>query len=219
VHERVALAEMYSELAQRTGDAKYAAEARQILEPLAKLDHADPIALVSLAQRLDQDGQIAQSVDLYRRCLQALPDVPASADSRVVVQNNLAMVLAKTGNTSEGQTCIDAALKVHPELPELYDTRSFVEVKAGATKAALSDIQRAVLMDPAEPRYRLRLIQMLADDNQPTEANRQLQRLLAMPFDRAKLSPEQSKQLKDLSEKVPAAAADGNGAAASARGT
>jgi Flp pilus assembly protein TadD len=97
---------------------------------------------------------------------------------------------------------VNAALKLMPEAPELYDTRAFVLEASGSTEAALSDIRQAVRLDPAEPRYRLRLVEMLDSANRSREATDELKSLEAMPYDKDSLSPEQSRQLAQLHKRL-----------------
>jgi tetratricopeptide (TPR) repeat protein len=186
--ERVELSEMYSKLALKSGDPAYAQTARDILNKLAAAPNPPLAVFLALGTRLDSDGNAAAAVSVYQHAL-------AIAPGNVIAQNNLAMAMARTGHAAEALQYIDDALKAMPETPELYDTRAFVRSKAGQTDAAIADMREAIRLNPAQPRFRLKLIQTLTDANRRKDAADELKALDAMP---STLSPQQAQQLKDL---------------------
>jgi DNA-binding SARP family transcriptional activator len=84
----------------------------------------------------------------------------------------------------------------------LLDTRAFVLLACGDLNSAMSDIREAVRLDPAQPRYRLRLIEMLNSANRLTDASNELRAMDAMPLDPKMLSPDQQKRLASIRKQL-----------------
>jgi tetratricopeptide (TPR) repeat protein len=199
VLEHVALSEMYGVLASKSSDPSYAKKAREVLEPMAQADHPDPRVLLALGTRLDHDKQWEAAAATYRRALAVLPtDLKPSDFQLLLAENNLSMALARSGHAAEGIAFIDSAVKASPDAAELYDTRAFVRSLAGQVDGAIADTREAIRLVPMQPRFRLRLIQLLFDANRQSDAANELKALDALSFDPRSLSSEETQQLKDL---------------------
>jgi tetratricopeptide (TPR) repeat protein len=195
VQERITLSRMYAVLASRDPAGDYADIARDILLPLAKVDRPDPTVLLTLANLAESQGNIKDAEKYYRLALTIQPLDP-------LAENNLSMLLARDGDPAAAKPFIDAAVHTLPDSAELLDTRAFVLLACGDLNSAMSDIREAVRLDPAQPRYRLRLIEMLNSANRLTDASNELRAMDAMPLDPKMLSPDQQKRLASIRKQL-----------------
>ncbi len=70
------------------------------------------------------------------------------------------------------------ALELAPELPAAYSSRAQIEVSRGNYEAAVSDLQNALRIDPADTDAQLTLAHAYRDSGKISEAERTYQRLL-----------------------------------------
>jgi tetratricopeptide (TPR) repeat protein len=202
INEQLLLADAWGTLNLRSGNADYSTHARQILKPLADRPSPSPAVLLAMGVREEQDGNLDRAEGLYRQLMDSFPD-------RTVVQNNLAMVLAKRGTKlDEAEKLASGALKNHPEIPTLYDTLAFVQSTAKNYPAAEKNLQTAIRMEPTNANYRIRLVQVLASSGQADKAREALDALDRQKPDRNML-PAPSRQQLDALRSSLAAAADG----------
>lgn len=183
VQDQTVVAEVWGMLAARTKNTSYADKAREILGRLAAQPNAAAVALASMGMRYEQDGRVKEAEATYRRALAA-----AAADTKSdprqsvtpVIQNNLAMLLARSGsNLDEATTLATAAVKSNPNAATLHDTLAFVHAKAGRYADAVASERVAVRLDPGDPSYQISLARFLVSNGQADNATQVLNELEA----------------------------------------
>lgn len=97
----------YAELANQTGNPRWTERAWPLLRSAAQSRPADPALLTELAWLLQQSGNPAKAIELYRASLAQDPyQLPALV--------NLAGLLEQAGNKKEARDLFDRALVVNP---------------------------------------------------------------------------------------------------------
>jgi tetratricopeptide (TPR) repeat protein len=162
--ERVLLSQMWGTLFTRQHDPGESAKARAILQPLASNPKADAPTVLAMGLRDEQDGNLAEATNDYRRAHKLDP-------SDIVAENNLAMMLARSGsNLDEAVALVQDAMHSRPDVPALYDTLAFIEGKKGRFDDAVSHAKTAVRMQPQHAQFHVTLAQLLLDSGKRPDA-------------------------------------------------
>lgn len=121
----------------RTGDTGAAAvSAGELHERVANNDTA-----IFYASRLEADGQNQKAIELYRRVLEDIPDNP-------LVLNNLAMLLADSGDLQEAERLARKANSLVSDNPQLMDTLGSILQQRGSHEEASRLLERAASLVP-----------------------------------------------------------------------
>jgi Tfp pilus assembly protein PilF len=99
--------------------------------------------LVGLANVREQQGRYQDAETLYHRAIE-------QDDHDGVSCNNLAWLTAlKDNKPIEALGYINRAIALQPSQPDFLDTRGIVHLTAGDIPSAMSDLTKAVAIDPA----------------------------------------------------------------------
>jgi tetratricopeptide (TPR) repeat protein len=120
--------------------------------------NADTVTVVygsALFQAEDGDRKAGEAG--YRKVLTMDP-------RHTLAMNNLAMLLAEDNrNLDEAASLIGKALEIQPNVPAFIYTLAFVEGKRKNQSAAVAAIQKAIALDPVNPLWRLRKVELRLD--------------------------------------------------------
>ena len=117
----------------------------------SKFNQADNLLL--LGQLLGQQGKATQAVPHLRAAYELMP-----SDIRII--RLLAAGLSESGNPLAAYEIITAGLKSHPENSDLYEDASRLALQTKNNEEALSHLEKAVLLTPADPGIRFQLVQV-----------------------------------------------------------
>jgi tetratricopeptide (TPR) repeat protein len=146
-----------------------------------------------LAELREIEGRSGEVESIYREIL-ARKNLPPMQVA--VAANNLAFHLAKPETAAEATKLIDDAIAELGPHPDLLDTRGLVRLAAGDVKAAVSDLQEAVLQPTATKLLHLAYAQFEAGDT--TAAGRSLEAARKKQLQPAKLSTLDRERLGKL---------------------
>lgn len=116
------------------------------------------VAYYNLGRIVENEGQLAEGLELYRR---ALSNNPLNADAHY----NLARLLAKQGEQSEAIAHYRAALKIRPKDVDAHNNLGLLLAAHGETAAAMSEFQRALEIDPKYAKAYFNIGRVLARQN------------------------------------------------------
>lgn len=205
--DQVAIAEMWTLLAERTQNPSYAGKAREILAGIAARPDAPSSALAALAIRNEQDGHLTEAEAMYRRALA----MDAKADPRQsvapTVRNNLAMLLARrsanAAELKEAARLAAEAVAAAPTAAPLHDTLAFVHAKAGNYSDAVRSEQEAVKYAQGDPNYHVSLARYLVHSGQADTAAQVLTRLEGRFASRSEqITPEVRGQIQEIRDLI-----------------
>jgi tetratricopeptide (TPR) repeat protein len=199
INERLALAECWQSLAQKSKDPEADEHAGKLIAAVAASPDAGKLPVLrvlSLGCMQEARGQTAPAEASYRKAVELDPKIG-------IPQNNLAMLLAKQHNR------VDEALKYATEAvavggdngASFLDTLAFVQGQRGDYAAAVDAAQKAAALRPAEPRFQIRLANMLIDNKQGDRAKSILQQIQSQPgLDKS--PPDVLKDLQSLRQRL-----------------
>jgi Flp pilus assembly protein TadD len=134
--------------AEQLGPEHVAGRARGIDEYIAAqmLNADQPHANVNLGNTYARLGRTDEARIAYERALRIDPaHVPAYA--------NLADLLRALGDETACDAVLARGIAAVPDAPPLLHVRGLARVRRGATADALTDLEAAARLDPANPRY------------------------------------------------------------------
>lgn len=162
IDEQLLLAQMWRTIAETGHDPSSLQRARAIVTPLADKPDAAEATILALAGIDEQDGRLQDAQNDYRRVLKLNPN-------SVVARNNLAMMLAKSGQgLTEAASLVQDVVKrpeykTSPFLPSLLDTLAFVQGKLKNYDEAETNAQAAINLRPTSVQYHVTLTQLQLD--------------------------------------------------------
>jgi tetratricopeptide (TPR) repeat protein len=198
--ERLALAESWHTLAQRSGDqsaaAIAAAQTRQVAAELSSGKMTPQVAL-SLACLQEAAGDMAAAEAGYRKVLELHPQ-------DAVAQNNLAMLLARRGQRLDEalQLAQRAAQANDANAVTFFDTLAFVHVQRKEFPAAIETLHAALKIKPDYLVCQIRLTDALAQSGQLDEARAALAALEKELPNRHDVTDELSSRVRDLRSRL-----------------
>jgi Tfp pilus assembly protein PilF len=195
--ERLTLADCWHAVAQRSQDPEHAAHASTVLAGVAEdpqIGRLSADELLVIASLQESQGSQAGAEATYRRALALNPQLP-------VAQNNLAMILARKHESLDealmlAQQAVNSAPPAHRA--GIHDTLAFVRGQRGEYAAAVASLEQALTLKPNEPKYQVRLANMLIGNQQINRAKIILEELKS----RAATSIELQKEIQSLQERV-----------------
>jgi predicted Zn-dependent protease len=195
--ERVTLAEAYDRLGRRAGSSpELIKKATEQFAQIAADPKAPTIAILGAAVQAERTGDLAAAETLYRRVLQADPNV-------WIAKNNLAMVITRRGgDTAEAARLAGEAAQAQPAQATVRDTLAQVQAKAGQPKSAANTLVTAVKLEPDNPVWRVRLARYLLDAGDLTEASRTVAAIDDRRLDISNLSPSVRQQLDGVRKQI-----------------
>jgi tetratricopeptide (TPR) repeat protein len=125
--------------------------ARATLESLAAHAPQSAEARTAVGLVLQATGRDADARNWYEQAITLQPDEPIAAQK-------LARLYASDGSNPDGAVRLGqiAATRL-PNEPEVHDTLGWAYYRAGRLRLALSEIERAIALDPDAPEYRKHL--------------------------------------------------------------
>jgi predicted Zn-dependent protease len=201
--ERTVLSHFWGELFTKTKNRQYLEAGLTLLRPSTQGSTPDANAWAATAMLHERESNFVAAEAAYRAALKLQPALP-------VVQNNLAMVLARSnGNLEEARSMIGSAIKAAPEIAALYDTLSFVERTAKNLPAAIEGARTAVRLQPSSISYHLQLAELLLDDGRRDEAVQVVQVIVRMQAGANRIADHEQRRLESLRKALgePTAAA------------
>jgi len=169
--QRMNKARAWFALHQRTDDAAHRRRAIELMQPVIQAEDAPAEALSLAGTIFHTAGDAERAEQLYRRAL-------AADDLQPTPQNNLAMlILERDGDPAEALKLARQAIKSAPNAAPIHDTIALAYQRLGEPEAALEAIRQAVELQPDTPEWRITLADILIDDNQLSEARRQIDEL------------------------------------------
>ena len=138
-------------------------------------------------------GRHEEAAALYKEQL-ARGDLPPA--QRAIVQNNLAMQLARPETAAEAKRLIDAAIAEQGPHPSLLDTQGLALLAGGAAREAVEVLREAVLDRSAEKH--LHLACALVADRQLEDARRVLHEARGRGLDPRQLDADDRKRLGEV---------------------
>lgn len=185
IGERTYLAQFYDQLGSRLNDPAATRKSNELFAAIVADPHAPPAALFAAGSQAEGHSDFATAEKLYRRALGLDPSLWAA-------HNNLAMVLMREGKDSkEAADQIAIAVRLQPRQATLRDTLAQVQSGAGHFKEAADAERLAILIDPDDPRWHVRLAKYLLDGGDLNAAKDVVRGLETQRLDMARLSPEQ----------------------------
>jgi TolB-like protein/Tfp pilus assembly protein PilF len=175
-------------------------------------DNPEAYRLYLLARHDQQDRTVdanLQAIDLYRRSLAADPQFAlayvglayANINQRPLSGRSVADI------TKSAEPLLAKAAESEPDLSELYAVRAALRDEQGRTDEALSDLNRAVALNPSDSWAFAELGRLYTVQGQPRSALQNLMRALALdPLDYV-LHARQCLALQDLARFAQATAA------------
>ncbi|HEY1685441.1 MAG TPA: tetratricopeptide repeat protein [Tepidisphaeraceae bacterium] len=140
-NDLLALASTWHELAVRTQNQAYAEKSKTVFAELAQQNNLPGKTLESMGVFQEQLGDSATAETMYRRAIQAQPDLP-------IALNNLAMILAnRPDKLDESLALAQRAVKAAPQAATIYDTEAFVDAKRHHFDDADAAMQQALKLD------------------------------------------------------------------------
>ena len=121
------------------------------------------VAYYNLGRIAENEGQLAEGLELYRR---ALRNNPLNADAHY----NLARLLAKQGEQSEAIAHYRDVLKIRPNDADAHNNLGLLLAARGETAAALDEFHRALQIDPKYAKAFFNLGRALARQNELDKA-------------------------------------------------
>jgi predicted Zn-dependent protease len=208
IHERLALAETWQALATRSKDPADQAHASKLVDAVASSPDCDKLqapGLLSLGCLQEGQEKLAPAETNYRKAAQLDPKMG-------IPQNNLAMLLARKHER------LDEALKFAKEAvavggnlrASFLDTLAFVQGQRGDFAAAVDAAKEALALQPAEPRFKVRLANMLIDDHQADRAKPILKELQSPDLKTAPADVQ--KDIQSLEQRLSGTASASSGA-------
>lgn len=136
-------------LGVQSNEGQYAALQEQLLN-----GQATALTHVLVAVRKLKDGALQAAIPHLELALRQAPNSP-------VIQNNLALALAKTqpDKLERSLQLIDAAVATNPANPETLDSQGQIRLLAGDEAGAIESLEQAIKYDPSRDKTR----KMLAD--------------------------------------------------------
>jgi putative PEP-CTERM system TPR-repeat lipoprotein len=162
----------YADLAQLYVSQKRLDEARTSFERLAERQPNSPVPHTMVGMIHQLQGRAPEATRHY--------ELAVAADRRTpVAANNLAWAYAEKGEKLEvALELAKTAKEVLPQSAEVNDTLGFVYLQKKTPDLAISPLREAVKLDPANPRYRLRLGIALARSGQAAAARQEIEPVL-----------------------------------------
>ena len=194
--DHILLAEGWSELAKKWGDAQYNDRSRAVLRPLAEAPDASPLVLSVTGIREEQDGNFREAERLYRKALERGGDVH-------VAQNNLAMLLVRQNRKlDEAMQLVSAAAQAQPGQPAVHDTLASVKAKRGDLNGAMSSLNKALQLAPGNVEYQVHLAEVLTAAGRSDDALRVLGKANAYRDDADRMPQELRTRVEELRERI-----------------
>jgi tetratricopeptide (TPR) repeat protein len=188
--------------------------------------HDDPAATAARidpwfvkAKRVDPGSIMVLLLEAESRTLQNRPDeaekiyrdllarTDLDAVQKAIVSNNLAFHLARPDSVTEAKSLIQAAIDELGPLPDLLDTRGMIHLAAGETKAAVADLEEAVLL-PTDAKF-LHLAWAQFRDGDKVGAKESLEAGRRKGLAMSRLSGDDRKKLAELELEFGAASPTG----------
>ncbi|MFP4106082.1 MAG: tetratricopeptide repeat protein [Phycisphaerae bacterium] len=172
--ERVAVAEAWFQLGRRQGDDSCIDRATDMLTPLSK---TDPNAAISLAMIHDMQGNAIGAETLYRSGIRR-----RARDQLISLAcNNLAMLLVGRDNAlDEAEAYARRAIRSQPGNANYRDTLAEVLGARGKMADAVAMLEKAVELDPVNPKWLLKLAATRLAAGRPGDARKALVKLRRM---------------------------------------
>jgi Flp pilus assembly protein TadD len=123
-----------------SADAKYREAAIQFSNAL-KIDKTYPDAHYELAQAYEHLGEFSQA---YSELARTVELQPANYQARI----DLGKLLLAEGSTDRAQAQADAVMAAEPDNPDVHALLSGIAARQGHSDRALTEIQRALQLDP-----------------------------------------------------------------------
>ena len=169
--ERMALAGSWFSLSRRTGSDEHRREALRVAATLAESAKANADVIVAYGILAYQCGDVETAANQYRRALKADP-------TQYQAQNNLAILLAdqavalraKSGPESQVRRLLDEALDLAQQAASrnqtaatYYDTLAHISLARREYDKAISNLARAVELEPYQADWRVNLASAYLD--------------------------------------------------------
>jgi tetratricopeptide (TPR) repeat protein len=105
------------------------------------------ILMIGLAGLRDHQERYPEAEALYRQAIK-------QDGENYIPLNNLAFLIAlQNGTLSEALDLVNRAINRGGPLPELLDTRGYIDIKLGDSQHAVEDLEKACSLDPAGSKY------------------------------------------------------------------
>jgi predicted Zn-dependent protease len=193
--DAVSVALGWAQLAQR--EPRYLDDAIKSVSQAASLSGSasdlTPGLLVELGTLQESIAKPADAEVNYRRAIQS--------DSKdAVARNNLAMIiLRRGGDVTEARNLVTAAIKNHPEIPNLYDTLASIQAAQNSYPPAIENMNEALRMQPRNVAFQVNLASILAACGRRSEAKTVLGKIDDVPSDNSsEMTPELRQKLQEL---------------------
>jgi len=140
-------------------------KAKAAFEEAIRLNPKDPRPLNDLGFLMEQQGDLAGAMDLYKRALDARP-------AFVLARTNLAELLAKQGDEGGAIREYEEAVREAPESPEFQYNLARHLATAGRTEEALASYRKTVSLNPKDVRAWNNLGLLLAQEGHNGESEK-----------------------------------------------
>jgi tetratricopeptide (TPR) repeat protein len=154
----------------RNGDGR---QALSLAEQLHARYPQDPRIALIFASRLEAEGQRERAVAVYRDIVRSHPNVP-------VARNNLAALLAGSGQLREAEIHAARAVELAPENAQILETHGNVLYQLGRHREALDRLQRAAALAPANGLIAYRTALTLSAMGQAAPASEMAERAIRL---------------------------------------
>lgn len=167
-----------------------------LADELAQQPGSFPLVRSLAGLRLSQ-GAYAESIERYRECSKQQPD-------DIVVLNNLAIALSKSGSHDEARETIGKAIKTAGPKLELLDTKGLILLEAGNLSGAVAVFDQVTADPRSTAVHALHLAYACSRANRPNETRLAVERYRQRRLDVRQLSEDDRKMLAHLDAYVDA---------------
>ena len=131
------------------------------------------MAYLQVGAQLDADGNPAEAARYYTEALRAKPDFAEA-------HNNLALVLAKTGDHDAALRHYDAALRADPTFADAHYNRGLLLQQTGHPVEAAEEYRQALALKPSYPDAHSNLGMLLVIEGRDHEAEEHYRRAIVL---------------------------------------
>ena len=177
-----ALGLAYRELGDETAALRHVAESERsagrrppVDDPLMRDVHAlrtDPRSLEVRAYRLQLEGRLPESVELYEQALAADPDL-------VQAHVNLISLYTRTGRPEQAERHYHRVMRLNPNIADVHYSYAALQFQDGRRAESATALRRALEINPAHYDARFSLGVLYEDQGRPGDAVEQYELALS----------------------------------------
>lgn len=164
--------EFQSNLAAILVNLKRSEEAESVCRNVLRIDSSHAATLCHLGTALRQQRRLNESLESFRRSLDANPDAAALC--------NLGSVLSDLGRADEAKAAFLQAIDVNPTIPQVHINLGAVQRELGEIDAALESLSAAEALSPSSYEVHVNRANLYLELGRALDAIEEYQRAIAV---------------------------------------